>query len=316
MSRLGLLTKITAAFAISGVHLAGAAKVRAGQLAGFVKRQQAPRIYAVKKLRSIPHVDKPWTQGLEMSPEGYLVESVGAYPPSTNSYVRTLDTSTGQMVHATPKVTVFLEGIAKFGNRWFASTYNDHEVLEYDDLFNVVQKHNYPYEGWGLVHVPSGDAFLATNGTASLFSLDRNFQLLGEKMVTCLGKPVPGMNELEFVENFGGHGPAVLGNLMNTRLGLAVDPDTAACTAVFHLTGLERETSNEPSGYHVANGIAHDKNTGNFWVTGKNWDEMFEISMEEQEAGQDDALSLLRLHLRAPARGGALLQVPVENESE
>lgn len=46
-----------------------------------------PRSYKVTKLRTIPHVDKPWTQGLEFSDDGRLIETSGDYPEAEGNHV-------------------------------------------------------------------------------------------------------------------------------------------------------------------------------------------------------------------------------------
>merc|ERR1719436_1214666 len=57
--------------------------------------ESAPENYRVRKIRQIPHVGAPWTQGLEMSKSGDLVESSGDYPEGVGSFVRVIDKQTG-----------------------------------------------------------------------------------------------------------------------------------------------------------------------------------------------------------------------------
>lgn len=260
-----------------------------------------PKSYAVVQLRQIPHLNKPFTQGLEFTPDGWLVETSGDYPPGVGSYVRIVDPATGATAR---KVTegmhgpMFLEGITRLNDRWYASTYLNKVVLEFDERFNFVGSHTFPYEGWGLTRSQNGESFLATNGSEYFLSLEAgSFRLLSEKLVTCFGKAVQGLNELEFIEDFLGAGPAVLGNIIDTRLVLVLNPDTAICTAAFHLKDLEPEQAAEVGGFHVANGIAYNKQNGTLWVTGKNWESMFEIRLIEEHAPQQEALHLLRSYL-------------------
>merc|ERR1719161_2308618 len=73
---------------------------------------------------------------------------------------------------------------------------------------------------------------------------------------------------------------------MNTRLVLLIDPASGQCTGVMSLAGpgLEAVKDEEASGYHVANGLAYNKNTSRFIVTGKNWQNMYEISLSAPES--------------------------------
>lgn len=273
-----------------------------------------PQSYAVTELRRLPHIGAPWTQGLEFSKQGHIVETSGDYPPGSGSFVRVLDPKTGAEVMKTSdglqrttsagsKQHVFIEGITQMPNgNWFASTYQDNMALEYDENMNFLQKHMFPLEGWGLTRSANANAFMATNSSEYvMFLRPGTFEVLDAKVATCLGKRVAGLNELEMVDNFMGGGPALLGNVINTRMVLALDPHTLECTGVFHLDGLEPKAPNEAYGFHVANGIAYDPKKGSFYVTGKNWQSIFEVKLSKEKAGDGAsvALRMLEGHLKA-----------------
>jgi len=244
-----------------------------------------PRVFAATKLRAIPHEGEPFTQGLEMSLDNkQLVETSGAFPDEKSSYVRIVDVQTGKTVKRTEeglKLPTFIEGITQHDGHWFASTYVDKIALEYDADMKLVKEHVYPLEGWGLTR--AADSLLATNGSEHLTSLEAGtFKVLGSKAITCMGRPVKEVNELEYVPDFEGQGPTVLGNIYSTRLVIGFHPETAVCSSIFDLSNVgEAVTAGESGGNHVANGVAYNSSSGNLWVTGKNWKEMFEISMEE-----------------------------------
>uniref|UniRef100_A0A7S1PVS5 Glutamine cyclotransferase n=1 Tax=Alexandrium catenella TaxID=2925 RepID=A0A7S1PVS5_ALECA len=272
---------------------------------------------AVEVLRTLPHVSRPFTQGLEVTAQGRLVETSGDFPPGTGSFLRLLDPRTGAEERRTqeglgrpggPEGSYFLEGITELGGHWFASTFGDKVLLEYDADFRYLGSRPFPHEGWGLTHSADGRSLLATNSSEYLLTLDpRTAEVLDARPVTCLGRSVPGLNELELVPDFLGRGPAVLGNLINTRLVLAVDPLSARCLGVLRLAGggLEREERDEAYGYHVANGLAFDRRSGSLFVTGKNWRSLFEVRLRAEPSGE--ALGALRAHLAtapaAPAYG-------------
>jgi len=269
--------------------------------------------YGVTVLRRLPHVNAPFTQGLEFAANGHLVETSGSYPAGVSSFLRTIDPKTGQELQRitagmqTAQGHVFVEGISLLGDRWLASTYNDNMVLEFNRDLNFVQSHAFPYEGWGLSRSPDGHSLLATNGTANLMTLDTHtFEALEVRSATCLGRLVPGLNELELVDNFQGRGPTLLGNIINTRLVLALNPKTAQCTGVFSLDvpNMEAYENDESYGYHVANGIAYNRANNTFYVTGKNWLGLYEIRIEEEHspsARQSTALETLQAYLASSA---------------
>lgn len=280
-----------------------------------------PVIYSVHPMREMDHVGAPFTQGLEFTEDGErLIETSGSYPAGTQSFVRTLDPETGEVLvstqegldHAAQPGGRFIEGIVQLeagaGSHWFASTYEDHTAVEYDSEFNQVDEHPYPYEGWGFSRNADRTAFLATNGSSHIMELTPGtFEVESVKTATCYGRTVSGINELEMVHDFQGSGqPALLGNVYMTRIVVALDPATMNCIGLLHLEGLGDVQDNESVGFHVANGIAFNRHTGTYIMTGKNWRKMFEVRLEEEspeEGGRARELMVAR------QSGQALLQV-------
>mmetsp|Transcript_1149 Transcript_1149/g.2834 ORF Transcript_1149/g.2834 Transcript_1149/m.2834 type:complete len:320 (+) Transcript_1149:41-1000(+) len=261
-----------------------------------------PRGYAVTKLREFPHEGKPWTQGLEFAADGRLIETSGDYPAGTGSFVRVVDRQTGATIQSiTDGVSsTFLEGIVELNGRWFATTYLDHQVLELNQNLELQGTHPYPFEGWGFTRSHDNTSFLATNGSQWVMTFNAStYEVLSTSPATCLGRNVMGINELEMVDDFLGHGPALLGNLMSSRLVLVMDPATFQCTGAFHLEDLEPVRTDEFGGFHVANGIAYDPRSDTFVVTGKNWDSMFEIRVGENASSPQPAhaIELLERYL-------------------
>jgi glutamine cyclotransferase len=256
--------------------------------------------FHLELIRTVPHENMPFTQGLEISTDGqHLVETSGAYPPGTPSYVRLVDPATGATVSTLQDGLDgrFIEGITQRPNgNWVASTYQDKKAVEYDPDLKMIAEYKYPHTGWGLTRSPDGESFLATNGSDVVMTLDKNdFSLKDAKAVTCLGKRVTGMNELELVDDFAGLGPTLLGNLYLSRLVLAVKPTTGECIGTFSLNGLGQATPGEAQGFHAANGLAWNKTSQTLWATGKNWDQMYEVRVTTDP--QQFALQELSNHL-------------------
>lgn len=244
--------------------------------------------YSVAVVNTMPHAGQPWVEGLEYDPDlGVLIETSGTFPAGTSSLIRTMDPRTGKVLQTIKAGlgTYFLEGITAVGGGYLANTYMDHVVLQYDSNLNFVKTLPFNFEGWGFTHSIDGSTIYATNGSSALSYLDSaTLQLLDVKVATCFGKQLPGINELESVANFQGLGPVILGNVINTRLVMVLDPATASCIGSFDLSGLETVDPTEAGGYHVANGIAY-LSTGNLVVTGKNWNSMYEIKLSEEPPG-------------------------------
>lgn len=251
-----------------------------------------PRIYKAERLRTLEHFGKPFTQGLEYTPDHkFLVETSGDYPPGTGSFVRLLDPTTGEEVQRITEGLAardFAEGITLGDNgHWYMSTFLNHVVLEYNKDWEVVGHHPFGTAGWGLSRgVGGAPHFLATNGTQWLMTVDpETFEMSKVKRITCLGEGIIGLNELEMIQDFKGQGPVLMGNVYESRLVLLIDPKTAECTGLFHLEGFGVTGPDEAMGYHVANGIAYNNVTDTFMVTGKNWEQMFEIKLVDADEG-------------------------------
>mmetsp|Transcript_48776 Transcript_48776/g.113897 ORF Transcript_48776/g.113897 Transcript_48776/m.113897 type:complete len:329 (+) Transcript_48776:79-1065(+) len=274
-----------------------------------------PRQYTARILRTLPHQGAPFTQGLELANENELIETSGAYPPGTDSFVRTLDLRSGSILHSTKSGLSgrFAEDVARTPDGWLVATYHDRKALRFNSDLSLDGEVEYPLEeGWGLAHDAQRETYFATNGSASMMMLDaHSLALKRVAPIMCMGHKVPGMNELEFVEDFDGQGPTLFGNLYKTRYVIGMDPTTFECTSFFDLEGFGEEDANEQYGFHVANGIAYLPNSKTFMVTGKNWQNMFEISLEATGAAQVEKLrrKLQRLS-RQSASLVSLTQIP------
>ena len=67
----------------------------------------------------------------------------------------------------------------------------------------------------------------------------------------------------------------------NLSAQLPIDPATGAVEGIVDLTGLLPEEDVTPA-TDVLNGIAYDAAEGRIFVTGKNWNKLFEIEIREK----------------------------------
>ncbi|CAE7670567.1 QCT [Symbiodinium sp. CCMP2592] len=254
----------------------------------------APASYKAQILRTLPHEGAPFTQGLELAGQSKLIETSGAYPAGTESFIRMIDLKDGSVLQTTKSGLSgrFAEDVAPTADGWIVATYHGHKAVRFNADLSVDRDLDYPIEeGWGLCLDESKRRYFATNGTEFLMEMDSETLALNRVApVTCMGYKVPGLNELEFVADFDGKGPMVFGNLYRTRFILGIDPSTFECTSFFDLEGFGEQDPEEQFGFHVANGIAYLPASKTFLVTGKNWQHMFEISVEAAETGNRDKL--------------------------
>ena len=69
----------------------------------------------------------------------------------------------------------------------------------------------------------------------------------------------------------------IYANIWQKDIVVKVDPKTGAVEAVLDLSGLRAKVTNKEA--EVLNGIAYNKKTQTFFVTGKNWNKTFELKI-------------------------------------
>lgn len=224
---------------------------------------------AVNVLRRFAHDTSAYTQGLIWS-EGKLYESTGQYGAST---LRRLDPQTGEVEHRVAISPAFFgEGLARVGDRLIMLTWKAQRAFVFEfDSFAPTGTFSYRGEGWGLCD--DGSRLIMSNGSDRLTFRDREtFEPTGDVAVTLRGVPLPQINELECV------GDAVYANVYQQDFLVRIDPATGRVTQFIDAAGLL--TSEERRGTDVLNGIAYDPEAETFYLTGKLWPAMFEVTFE------------------------------------
>ena len=90
--------------------------------------------------------------------------------------------------------------------------------------------------------------------------------------ITYNGLPVNNLNELEFVGN------ESWANIWTSELVVCIDSPSGELVRGIDFSSLSERTGAED----VLNGIAYDKVEGRIFVTGKFWNFIYEVSIEEQ----------------------------------
>ena len=219
--------------------------------------------------RTFPHDTTAYTQGLIWS-EGKLYESTGQYGQSD---LRRLDPETGNVEQLVPLGAGFFgEGLARVEDRLIMLTWKAQRAFVFDvDRFDQVDSFQYRGEGWGLCD--DGDRLVMSNGSNRLTFRDRHtFDEIRCVDVTLRGTPLYQLNELECV------GDAVYANVYTDDFLVRINPSTGRVTEYIDATGLL--TAEEARGAAEFNGIAYHPETQRFYVTGKLWPKMFEVTFD------------------------------------
>ncbi len=91
-------------------------------------------------------------------------------------------------------------------------------------------------------------------------------------------KVINKINELEWYNN------KIYANTyqFNKEVGLIVNPKTGSVEGVIDFTGLKEKVKQHPK-LDVLNGIAYNPMSKTFFITGKNWNKLFEIKIVKKD---------------------------------
>ncbi|MEA2873918.1 MAG: glutaminyl-peptide cyclotransferase [Hyphomicrobiales bacterium] len=212
-----------------------------------------------------------FTQGLEWR-DGKLFESTGAV--GGHSGLNTIAPD-GTVTRLRDDGTrYFGEGLTILNGEIYQLTWQEHEVFVYDLAGQRQRSLRNPREGWGLTN--DGTGLIFSDGSPSFYFADpATFAITREvKIKTDRPGDVIGLNELELVDG------KLYGNLFQTQTIVRIDPDSGCVEARANMGSLwrsmtdadKRQVTDEQN---VLNGIAYDKATGLFYVTGKRWRTIF-----------------------------------------
>ena len=257
------------------VLLSGMLLASCGGNQARAKRPAAPAepkeyTYTIRAVH--PHPATSYTQGLQYV-DGRLWEGTGQHGESV---VQTLDLATGRAeVFARLPKEDFGEGITLLGGKVYQLTWQSNKAYVYDAKTGAkVKEFRYPGEGWGLT--TDGEKLYMSDGTANIYTLDpATFKREKRTTVTLRGETLNFLNELEWIDG------KIWANVYTTDQIVIIDPATGAVEGIVDLTGLLPEEDVTPA-TDVLNGIAYDAAGGRIFVTGKNWNKLFEIEIREK----------------------------------
>jgi glutamine cyclotransferase len=172
-------------------------------------------------------------------------------------------------------VKYFAEGLTIFGKRVFQLTDKSRVALVYDLKYLGPTRTFLKYKGWdrgwGLTH---DDKYLIlSDSTEHIHFVDPwTIELVRSISVKDGDTLIRGLNELEYIDGL------IYGNLYPFDLILRIDPRTGIVLGKIDISTLGPDrTILCPN--CVPNGIAHNKESGNLYVTGKLWPMLYEIRL-------------------------------------
>ena len=235
---------------------------------GAAPAQAAVPTYGYEIVNTYPHDPQAFTEGLFYL-NGFLYESTGLEHQSS---IRKEKLETGEVVQ---KIDVppqyFGEGIVNWKRRLVSLTWKTEVGFVYDlATFKLQRRFSYKGEGWALTQ--DGKRLIMSDGTPELRFLDPDtLQETGRITVTYEGKPVPNVNELEWVKG------RIYANVWQTNMMIIIDPASGEVTGMVNLAGLLSASDRLTGPDSVLNGIAYDAAQDRLFVTGKNWPKLFQV---------------------------------------
>ncbi len=239
---------------------------------------RAPEVYTYEIINTYPHDPTAYTQGLEFN-NGVLFESTGKRGAST---LRKVNFETGEILQKIDlDKSVFGEGLTLLNDQLYLLTWQSGIGYVYNPS-NFEKIKNFSYgesrEGWGLCN--DGEKLFKSDGTEKIWFLDPSTLQEQGHIETVTHKSIFNMaNELEYVDG------KLYANVYQKESMMIIDAVSGAIEGVINFGGLKSKVNKGPQwdeGNSVLNGVAYHKERGTFFVTGKNWDKLFEVKIRKK----------------------------------
>jgi len=236
----------------------------------------APSLYTYTLLNEFPHDRAAYTQGLEFDGET-LYESTGL---RTKSSLRKVNYKTGEVEKKIDlDASYFGEGLTLINDKIIQLTWQSNTGFVYNKE-NMEMERSFVYsqskEGWGLCN--DGTQLYKSDGSAKIWTLDAQTQKEISYVEATTNKTiVTKINELEWVNGL------IYANTYQAQKDVVViiNPENGAVEGIVNFAGLRKKVEQIPN-LDVLNGIAYHTERKTFFVTGKNWSKLFEVTLQKK----------------------------------
>ncbi|CRG94664.1 glutaminyl-peptide cyclotransferase, putative [Plasmodium gallinaceum] len=257
----------------------------------------------------------PFTQGFFFSDKNRLIESVGLYK---SSFLREFDLVSGNTIRYTnfgPQYfgegSAFIIEPSTYKKLILNLTYKEKTIFVFDyESLELYHTFTFDLDGYGLtsnvdtlqsVDALRKDNFVlnqklwATTGDEYLYELQipddfknsEKIYVSKKTKITCGGFIIDRTNELEYYA----YSKTIFANIFLTNLIVEINSETGKCVKLINLDGLIKKCDNyehiDENIDDVLNGIAISPQSKNeetpvLFVTGKNWSNIFEITIKRK----------------------------------
>lgn len=235
--------------------------------------EHIPDVKGISVVAEHPHSTHSYTQGLLYTASGTMFESIGQYGESA---LMEIDGETGREIRRTdlPK-KYFAEGLEYLNGSLYQLTWMEKTCFRYDAAtFKQTGQFSYRGEGWGLAS--DGRRLYMSDGTSVIRIIDpEKFQTIATIQVMDNHGPVAGLNEMEWIDG------RIWANIYTKNWIAIINPMSGEIESYVNCSGLEKRITRDER-TDVLNGIAYDKEKKRIFLTGKNWNKMFEVKLESR----------------------------------
>jgi len=233
-----------------------------------------PKLLQYQIINTYPHDIGAYTQGLEFH-NGFLYESTGSYGKSS---LRKIDAKTGKILQQIKLENQFFgEGLTILNQKLYQLTWREKKGFVYN-IETLEKIEEFPFfkniEGWGLCN--DGKNLYFSDGTETIYLLDpQNMQPIDYINVYTTKTKIPRINEMEWIDG------KIFANIYMQNAIAVINPKNGSVESVLDLSALRTKVTQHKE-LDVLNGIAYNPQTNTIFVTGKNWDKMFEIIVKKE----------------------------------
>ena len=217
-----------------------------------------------------PHSTNSYTQGLQYV-DGTMWEGTGQ---DGDSYLQRIDLATGKVdIVATLPANEFGEGITHYKDCIYQLTWLSGKAHVWDKSGKELRTISYEGEGWGIT--TDGERLFFSDGTPIIRIVNpETFAMESTICVMYDGSPLQYINELEWIDGY------IWANVYLTDSIVKINPNTGIVEAYLDLPALRERLGKNPEA-EALNGIAYNAESGNLYVTGKDWSKIFEIKIKD-----------------------------------
>ncbi|WP_322550139.1 glutaminyl-peptide cyclotransferase [Flavobacterium psychraquaticum] len=229
-----------------------------------------PKILNYKIVNTYPHDITAYTQGFEFY-KGTLLESTGQYGKSS---LRKTDYSTGKLSEQIKLEDKFFgEGITVLKDKIYQLTWKEKTVFVYDvNTLKLEKTFTIETEGWGITN--DGEKLYMSDGSEKIYIMNPE-TLKVEDFINVFtnSAKIEAVNEMEWING------KIWANIYQKDAIAVIDPKTGAVANVINCSDLRSKVTQHEL-IDAFNGIAYNPTTKTYFVTGKLWDKVFELSIE------------------------------------